>query len=219
MAYPDITLVTWDWGNYYVGNALLSTGQWELNVKTIENWLCYSTNSDRDMPMWTVNALCGFLGNVESESGFNPGIWQNLNYEVGPGLGLCQWTPYTNLTDYADSIHRDYWEMYTNLKRIGYEYQNGLQYYPTSEYNLSFLAYIMSDESPSYLAGAWLYNYERPSNPESELQARQTHANNWYTYLTGINTSPPSGARKKSSIIYWPKRKVIITRRNGKIHG
>ena len=43
---------------------------------------------------FTKNAACGVLGNLERESGINPGIWEQSN-NIYQGYGLVQWTPAT----------------------------------------------------------------------------------------------------------------------------
>ena len=39
---------------------------------------------------WTLNAVAAMLGNMQSESTINPGIWEGLDPFVG-GYGLVQW--------------------------------------------------------------------------------------------------------------------------------
>ena len=51
---------------------------------------------------WTLNAVAAMLGNMQSESTINPGIWEGLDPFVG-GYGLVQWTPYTKYSDWAGS--------------------------------------------------------------------------------------------------------------------
>ena len=43
---------------------------------------------------FTKNAACGVLGNMEQESGINPGIWEKRD-NPSWGYGLVQWTPAT----------------------------------------------------------------------------------------------------------------------------
>lgn len=49
---------------------------------------------------FTKNAACGVLGNMQQESGINPGIWQSLN-NTSQGYGLVQWTPATTFLNRA----------------------------------------------------------------------------------------------------------------------
>ena len=43
---------------------------------------------------WTENAVAGVLGNMQSESTINPGLFENRDYgNMDNGYGLVQWTP------------------------------------------------------------------------------------------------------------------------------
>ena len=79
--------MAWTIGNFY-----LSESQRQANA--YEVYLFFSGRG------WTLNAIAGMLGNMESESNINPGIWQNLDaYNYNLGFGLVQWTPATNYTN------------------------------------------------------------------------------------------------------------------------
>lgn len=41
---------------------------------------------------WSENAVCGLLGNIYSETGMNPGVWQKWQ-DTNLGYGLVQWSP------------------------------------------------------------------------------------------------------------------------------
>ena len=47
---------------------------------------------------WSIEAICGLLGNIQAESWFNPGVWQRYDEKGGHsiggrgGYGLVQWT-------------------------------------------------------------------------------------------------------------------------------
>lgn len=136
---------------------------------------------------FSLNAIAGILGNMQTESTINPGIWQNLTVGTG-GYGLTQWTPYTKYSNWAGSG----WENNGDkeCERINYEFEHqGIQYIPTSKYPLSAAEFKTSDLSPQYLAYAFLYNYERPTNKNQPK--RRTQADYWYTFLSG--EEPPSG--------------------------
>ena len=42
---------------------------------------------------WTKEAISGLLGNIEQESQFNPGVWQDWHNTEKLGYGLVQWSP------------------------------------------------------------------------------------------------------------------------------
>lgn len=129
---------------------------------------------------FSLNAIAGMLGNIQSESGINPGIWENLDPYNG-GYGLVQWTPYTNYSDWAGSG----WENNGDkqCERIDYEFTNGIQYASTASFPISASQFKVSNDTPEELASAFLYNYERPADPSSSESTRRTQARSWYNYL------------------------------------
>lgn len=129
---------------------------------------------------FSINAISGMLGNIQTESSVNPGIWQDLK-PYKNGYGLVQWTPYTKYSEWAGSG----WEGNGDkeCERINWEFENGVQYYKTTKYPLTASDFKTSEQSPGYLAYAFLYNYERPLNKNQPK--RRTQAEYWYKYLTG----------------------------------
>lgn len=179
-------------GEFVTGNRYLSRAEMETNARYIYNYLASRG--------WSVNAIAGMLGNMQTESTINPGIWQNLNEGVGPAFGLVQWDPYTKYTNWCAENGLNPSEMDSALQRIEYELENGLQYYPTSSYPETFAQFKTSTKSPNYLGMAFLANYERPANPDQASRGDQAEA--WYTFLTGEPapenpTEPTHPERKK----------------------
>lgn len=160
-------MASWITGNYY-----LSRTQMENNASILAEYFLSQG--------WSLNAIAAMLGNMQTESSINPGIWQSLK-EFKGGYGLVQWTPYTNYSDWAG----DNWQNNGNLEcdRIIYEFKNGMQYYPTSDYPMTAAEFMVSTETPEYLAQVFLNNYERPADrnqPQRSIQARE-----WYNFLRG----------------------------------
>ena len=165
----------WISGNYY-----LNISQMQNNVDILYPFFSSAG--------WTDNAIAGMLGNMQTESTINPGIWESLE-EYGGGYGIVQWTPYTNYSNWAG----DNWQKNGQLEmeRIIYELENNLQWINTSLYPMSFSEFVKSEETPAYLAQVWLYNYERPQvKPQP---ARSKHATYWYEYITGHEPPVPHG--------------------------
>lgn len=155
------------------GNRYLTMAEMQNNVDIIHYY--FVTKG------WTVNAIAGMLGNMQSESSINPGIWEGLDAAAKGGYGLVQWTPYTKYADWAGEGWEDNGQK--EMERIIYELENGLQWIATSKYPMSFRDFTLSDKAPSYLAQAWLYNYERPSSLNQPW--RSTQADDWYQYISG----------------------------------
>jgi hypothetical protein len=127
---------------------------------------------------WTKNAICGMLGNMERESGLKPDINE---YGGGGGYGLVQWTPGSNLKNWANARGLNYRLTKTQCLKIQDEFENGGQYYKTNSCPLTFSQFSKSTESPEYLAACFMYNYERPG--VQALNDRKTYARNWYNYF------------------------------------
>lgn len=160
--------------DFYTGNRFLSQSEMETNARYIYNYLtAYG---------WTPNAIAGMLGNMQTESTINPGIWQDLNSgNKNGGYGLVQWTPSTNFTDWCAELDFDITHMDSALERIQMELENGLQYYPTKNYPETFEEFSQSTKSPTYLANAFLMNYERPLVTPQPIRGQQ--AEKWYEFL------------------------------------
>lgn len=170
---------------------------------------------------WTLNAVCGVLGNMEYESGINPGRWQGDKVNVGPAYGLVQWDPYSKYIDWAtETGFDDPSEMDANLARIIYEFEVGGQYYATADYPETRKQYPKSKKDPYYLACAFAWNYERSNTvlngtdaaKEALRQKRGGAAEDWYTYLGGIDpgTGDESDKKKGMSLLLM----YMATRRN-----
>lgn len=142
---------------------------------------------------WSVNAIAAMLGNMESESGINPGIYENLdNTSTSNGFGLVQWTPNTKYKTWADEngYGSDYGDIVGQVARIRYELENGIQWIATNTYPMSFKEFSTSTESPETLAQAFLYNYERPASLDQPN--RSTQAREWYEFIAELNPDTPT---------------------------
>ena len=152
---------------------------------------------------WTLNACCGALGNIESESGINPNMWEGLDKNYHPvqteGYGLVQWTPYTNITSWiAAKGKTGQYQEYGDLQceKLSEEVKDGSQWIPVASYPMSFEEFTKSTQSPEYLADVFLRNYERPANINQPIRGTQAKA--WYDFLKNWkpvlpNTNDPNG--------------------------
>lgn len=132
---------------------------------------------------WTEQAIAAVLGNMQTESTINPGIWESLKPFEG-GYGLVQWTPYTKYSEWAGVG----WEGNGDreLSRIIFESENELQWRTdlSWSYKMSFKEFTRSTKTPTYLADVWLKNYERPADLDQPKRGEQ--AEKWYTFITGL---------------------------------
>ena len=147
---------------------------------------------------------------MESESGINPGIWEELVVEGG-GYGLVQWTPYTKYSDWAGQGWQDNGNK--ECDRILYEAQNGLQwssnwYAPHVGYPeippISLAEFLTETNlSPKVLADYWILYYEHPdeSNIPYRIAEHQAQCDYYNELLMNspISPDPPSPP-------YYPQR-------------
>jgi hypothetical protein len=141
---------------------------------------------------WTKKSIAAMLGNIEVESTINPGLWQggyppvppSTIYTTNKGFGLTQWTPANKLITWADSNSLDYTQGNTQVQCIQYEMENGLQW--GNDVNISFYDFAHDNsQTLERLVLAWLWDYERPADPNIPL--RQELALKW---LSAVHPVP-----------------------------
>lgn len=145
---------------------------------------------------WTDNAIAGMLGNMQTESKINPGLWQGRSIPsdwstTSKGYGFTQWTPAHKLIDWCiETYPGQDWTGNGDMQcnRIIYERHNNLQWSMNNYGNHTWDQFATSTETPEILARVFLWAYERPAAPV--LEQRQTQARYWYDYITGVEPSP-----------------------------
>lgn len=182
-------------GTWISKNAFLSYSEMKVNATNI-----YRYFRDRG---WTPQAICAMLGNMETESTINPGIWEGLNPYAG-GYGLVQWTPYTKYSEWYGSG----WENngVAECSRIQYEMINGLQWFenysaPIITPPLTFKEFSTSLESVETLANYFLWYYEHPAVTIQPNRATQGRA--WLDYFT---ENPPYVKKRKMPLWMYLRR-------------
>ena len=183
------------YGSTYNSSASLNRDKQQLNALYI--WLALQADG------WTLNAVSGMLGNMQSESAINPGRWQSDRVgNMSGGYGLTQWTPATKYIDWI-GVSNDPSKMDNNLSRIKWECANNKQWRKSKQYPISFREFKVSNESVDYLAGAFLYNYERPA--KYNLDPRVRNARYWYEYLSGFLPTEENHRKKFKWVLYARK--------------
>lgn len=187
------------------GNRYLSHSEMENNAIIVRDYLTSKG--------WTKNAIAGLLGNMQSESTINPGIWQSLNENnLSGGFGLVQWTPATNFTEWADSLGLAWTDGNAQLRWIDEQTTAFGQWIPTTDYPFSFSEFKTSTQTPEYLASAFLKNFER-AGVEVEAQ-RRSQANEWYSFITSGETPTPTPSpgkkRKKFNFILFNRQRRTL---------
>lgn len=160
---------------------MLFTSEEITNAKKIRN---YFINKG-----WTLQAICGMLGNFVIESYLNPTQWEIGMPEWGleTGYGIAQWTPATKLTDWCKSENIPYYDLISQCAYIQYEMTHNKQFFPSYDYNLTATEYMTSTKSAYTLGLVWLSNYERPNNPYQPIRGELSQQ--WYKLLSNTISS------------------------------
>lgn len=171
--------IKWRMAEFITGNRWLSEHEMLVNARYIYRVLTSWG--------WTPESVCAMLGNMETESKINPGIWQDLTVNENMGFGLVQWTPSTKYTSWCSDRGLEPGHMDSALQRIQWEAVNEEQWIALPEYaSMSFAEFSASRLYPEYLAEIFLRCYERPANQNQPN--RGTQARKWYDRL--LNTKP-----------------------------
>lgn len=166
---------------------------------------------------WSLNAICGTLGNIGYESSFNPWLWQGRilpnkadvesqsSTYARVGYGLFQFTPAykycgastaVSLPGYGPNYADETGSANDGTAQLYFMNNNNpAQYFVNSRYNynISWADFKVSTQTPYYLACAWLHNYERPADQSSSVEAKRGALANWYyNLLSGEEPPTPS---------------------------
>ena len=186
-------------------NAYLTRSEMQHNAKLV--WQFFGSRG------WSLNAVCAMLGNMETESTINPGIWESLSAYSG-GYGLVQWTPYTKYANWAGGG----WQNNGNkeCERIVWEKDNGEQWFSNpavtpSNPPISFKEFSTSTLPVATLANYFLWYYEHPGDPNQPKRAEQALA--WYEYLKDTPPTPgptPTPTKRKHRTMYNSKWAIAL---------
>lgn len=162
------------------GNYALTLAQMRQNANNVKAYL--------EPRGWSINAIAALLGNMQTESWINPGVWQGFQENPELGYGLVQWTPSSKITDWLTENGYALDDGDAQLKWIDEETVPQGQWNPHGDYNQSFDWFKSSTASVEYLAYMFMYDFEQPGNLDQP--DRQTQARYWFNYLNGENPTP-----------------------------
>ncbi len=149
---------------------------------------------------FTIESVAGMLGNLQHESNINPGMKQTAS--ASSGWGLIQWTPSSNLTDYATAYGVDWATGEIQTQLMWDEIINGYggQWKPKPSLGYGYTGAEFS-QLTDVAEACKAYLYERERAGVEALTKRLTYANNWYEYLTGVTPptppTPPTPTKRK----------------------
>lgn len=179
------------------GRAGLSDEVKEANAEYIYNYL--------SLAGWSREAICGVLGNFDTECGLNPGAWQIMDNPT-KAYGLAQWSPASdffkeigmekdengevwkkadnmvaNSTQELMDIELQYFLDSCDPDNPNVEYRWSKGYMDTPFYMRSASEYSVSHENPADLATVFRTYYERSS--ADDLESRKDNAEKWSSYF------------------------------------
>lgn len=182
-------------------------------------WLNYDTTPEIIHNTWevynylsplgfTIQSICGIIGNMRSESYLNPGQWElGHGGSTSYGWGLIQWTPGTSLTDYVTG---DWFDGNLQMDLIVREMMQASgvsgRWIPTSSYPYD---YDQFKALTSIETSTKAYFYERERG--TWLNTRLQYANESYQILTGEppGPEPPGPIDIMDIVLYGKKNKPI----------
>lgn len=196
---------------WIAGNRPLTLDESINNAKMVVNYLTYLG--------WHSEAILGTIVNMYEESGINPQAWQD--YTSSPivsetGYGLVQWTGADKLINWCDARGLDYTSGNSQLERIQYESENGIQWFANDFLPDSLTPNLPHDPPVTFaeytqLTDAvqatryWLAYYEHPSwtNTVNRYRSAPTKVAEWRDYLDGYIPQPPQPFIPSSALPIW----------------
>lgn len=153
---------------------------------------------------FSLNAICGICGNMQAESGINPGVYEGWKLRAWPsvnfGVGLTQWTPSFKLCNWAkDNGDLHIYDIETQCKYINWQADNNQQYSRTAHVPSSwgvvdvhtFREFKVSTAPPYDLGANFFWYYEKPSDSPTSAKARGNNAKYFYQLFTGEQPPGP----------------------------
>lgn len=140
----------------YAATSALTTNQMNTNATYIFNYL---RNGG-----FTKNAACAVLGEMQAESGINPGIWEVSN-TTSKGYGLIQWTPATKFLQWAYNVGAISAATYTTVNNLAQSNPKSLM-----DIELTFLSWDCGVRGNFSATGGWTFNsFKNSTNSASSL--------------------------------------------------
>ena len=164
---------------------------------------------------FTIESIAGMLGNLQQESNINPGMKQTAS--ASSGWGLIQWTPSSNLTEYA-SAHGSDWsngEIQTQLMWDEIINGYGGQWIPKPSKGYTYTGKEFS-QLTNVTTACMAYLVERERAGVEVAEKRVAYANAWYEYLTGVTPPtppeppiPPTPTKRKGMAVWMMCRPIF----------
>lgn len=161
---------------------------------------------------FTIESIAGMLGNLQQESNINPGMKQTAS--ARSGWGLIQWTPSSNLTDYATAHGTDWATGEIQTQLMWDEIINGYggQWIPKPAKGYPYTGEEFS-QLTNVTTACMGYLIERERAGIEVAEKRVAYANAWYEYLTGVippePPNPPTPTKRKGMPVWMMCRQLF----------
>lgn len=161
---------------------------------------------------FTIESVAGMLGNLQQESNINPGMKQTAS--ASSGWGLIQWTPSSNLTDYATAYGVDWATGEIQTQLMWDEIINGYggQWIPKPNKGYPYSGKEFS-QLTNVTTACMAYLVERERAGVEVAEKRVAYANAWYEYLTGVTPptppTPPTPTKRKRMPVWMMCRPLF----------
>ena len=165
---------------------------------------------------WTLNAICGMLGNFMYESRYLNPRAESTN---GSHRGLAQWiTDYMyNIMDVLFGSHTNWWEGYNQCEMIYAQYEEyigtqhrgiDVEWQTTTTYPVRWEDWSTSTADVSYLARVFNFNYEKSG---ATAEQREIFARQIYEFLLTVdpNGDGGEGSSIKTLPIWMMTRRIL----------
>ena len=147
---------------------------------------------------WSHKAICAVLGNMIAESAMNPAQGEfRKRYLSRWGYGLCQWTPSTKYTSWAEEHDHDVCLGTFQVQFLNDTGEGEWDVDPDYNYDLTweeFISYDSDEHSVEWLAMAFFRNYERGTALELYRQDCAIWYDDYFQHRTPLPPSPPDPA-------------------------
>ena len=161
---------------------------------------------------FTIESIAGMLGNLQQESNINPGMKQTAS--ASSGWGLIQWTPSSNLTEYASAHGTDWASGEIQTQLMWDEIINGYggQWIPKPNKGYPYTGEEFS-QLTNVTTACMAYLIERERADAEVAEKRVAYANAWYEYLTGVTPpeppEPPTPTKRKGMPVWMMCRPLF----------
>lgn len=165
---------------------------------------------------FTLNAVCGILGCMQTESYLSPSCIEGGSWSAIPnnsqlssyqkGIGLVQWTstsaPPQKLIAFCDRYSLVWYHGNSQLFRIKRERETDIQFnkWTVDGVRWDWETFASSTIDPAQLAKVWDYCYEVSAHVA--LEARKRNATQWFNYFQGSPPGPGPGP-DPTGFPYW----------------